>query len=476
MSSNRLGILVIFILALAVSMQTPTDGDTFWHLASAGALLEHGFSTADPFSYTADLPWVNHNWGGQLPLYFGWRVGGDIGLVLFTGLCAALGLAAVYQASTASASPLVRIGVVTLAALAAAINWAARPLMISFALAGVLIYLLHLIKTGRERLIWIIPVLLWAWGNLHGGYPTGFLILAAFIAGETLERWTAPKTAALSWPSLGKVALALCIAVPVLAINPYGLDIYRVPFDTINVGQAWNLILEWQPPNFRRTVTLPFLLLILLLLAAIWGSRKRMGWTAFFLTGGTLAMALVARRNIALFALVTVPVTAAAIESILAEYPRALKRLKAREGWLLMGVGAACLIALTARTAHVVDSAAAQAAKRAAFPVEAVNYIRDQQLPGHLMNSYEWGGYLIHELPDYPVFVDSRADLYGAEFLDQYLLVISGYPIWRDVFQQYDIRLALLPNTSGLTAALRADPTWRIVYTDPLATIFALSG
>ena len=45
-------------------------------------------------------------------------------------------------------------------------------------------------------------------------------------------------------------------------------------------------------------------------------------------------------------------------------------------------------------------------------PVKAVEFIKTHQLSGHMLNAFDYGGYLIWALPEQPVFLDGRADVY----------------------------------------------------------------
>ncbi|MBZ0300509.1 MAG: hypothetical protein K8J31_12240 [Anaerolineae bacterium] len=93
-----------------------------------------------------------------------------------------------------------------------------------------------------------------------------------------------------------------------------------------------------------------------------------------------------------------------------------------------------------------------------------------------MFNSYNWGGYLILNLPDEPVFVDGRTDLYGNAFLQKYLNTAVGGEGWRDTLDQYAIRLVLVEAQSGLARQLRSEPGWTLDYEDDLAVVFTREG
>jgi len=64
--------------------------------------------------------------------------------------------------------------------------------------------------------------------------------------------------------------------------------------------------------------------------------------------------------------------------------------------------------------------------------------------PGRLFNSYNWGGYLLWELPEYPVFIDGRTDLYNDELINEWLQVMRGEPGWQEALDRWQVRLVLL--------------------------------
>jgi hypothetical protein len=107
------------------------------------------------------------------------------------------------------------------------------------------------------------------------------------------------------------------------------------------------------------------------------------------------------------------------------------------------------------------------------FPVAAVDYIRDHHLKGPIFNAYEWGGYIIWRLyPQYLVFIDGRSDLYGDQFLKEFVNIYLGRAEWQPVFKRYGIRTAILHHDSPLAISLRHAPEYRIAFEDPQAVVF----
>jgi hypothetical protein len=76
-------------------------------------------------------------------------------------------------------------------------------------------------------------------------------------------------------------------------------------------------------------------------------------------------------------------------------------------------------------------------------------------------------------LPQEPVFVDGRTDLYDDEFLREYFKVMFIRPGWQQVLDRYGVRLALTERESFLATLLATQPDWRLVYGDDQAVLYA---
>ena len=105
------------------------------------------------------------------------------------------------------------------------------------------------------------------------------------------------------------------------------------------------------------------------------------------------------------------------------------------------------------------------------MPVGAVEYIRQAMLPGRLFNSYNWGGYLLWELPEYPVFIDGRTDLYNDEIINQWLQVVRGESGWLEALDRWEVRLVLLEPRMPVVSLLPGQGWW-LLYADGTAVVY----
>jgi len=105
------------------------------------------------------------------------------------------------------------------------------------------------------------------------------------------------------------------------------------------------------------------------------------------------------------------------------------------------------------------------------FPVDAANFLRKTEPPGPIYNDFDWGGFLTWYLPQYPVSIDGRNDLYGDKFVADFLYFNSGDRTDGDP-QLDEARIVLLKKNASLANLLKQDSRFRCVYEDRLADVF----
>ena len=100
------------------------------------------------------------------------------------------------------------------------------------------------------------------------------------------------------------------------------------------------------------------------------------------------------------------------------------------------------------------------------YPVKALGYLQGFRPKGRVFNDFLWGGYLIWNVRELPVFIDSRIDIYEyngvfADYLDA--IEIKGS---LDILNKYHIRYVLFRKQSPLAYLLMNNTGWKIDYQD----------
>jgi len=506
LNTKRLVAWIVFLAIFAMAARVSMDTDTWWHIRAGQWIIQNReIPTTDFFSYTrAGETWIYPGWLVEAPMYLLYQLFGPGGLNLWTAAMVTLTFIFIWQ--TLSGGVFLKAFVIILAASASGVYWAARPYLVSFLLSAVYLKVLEdfrwnrsLTKKSQEEpnpfnwfrfsrqggfrsLLWL-PLLMIVWVNSHGGFVVGFILwgiywfalIVTFLIQRYVKKSQVDIHSANSILFLSAIGLLMILAV---CINPHGLVMLGYPLKTVSIGALQDFIQEWQSPNFHMRSSQPFIWLWILTFAVVGISRRRIALTDFFLFGVFSYMSLLASRNMALFSLVSPIVLTRHASPLISVLSRKLnlrlspesKPTRGREliNWLLLTIIA---LSVGFKAFLIFPWAANEKVFRETLPIDAAAHIKSNKPPGRLFNSYNWGGYLIWELPDYPVFVDGRTDLYNDEILDQWLQVVRAEEGWEEVLDQWGVHLMLLEPTMPVVRCLEQNG-WELLFVDEKAVIY----
>jgi len=486
---KRLVFIVAVLGVFAMSSRISLDSDTWWHLRAGQWMLEHNeILQVDQFSYTRlGEEWKYPGWIFQIPMYMIYRLFGPGGLNIFTATIVTTTFIFIWF--TLEGGPLLKAFVLVLAAATSAVYWAARPYLATFLFSAIFFWILEDFRwRGKNRIYWL-PVIMLIWANSHGGFIIGFLLWGVYIfwiiwcfvsnlisTGHGNYINPAHKEHRKQIIEFLVIGFSMLIAV---CINPSGPVMLLYPFKTIGINVLRDYIEEWQSPNFHLTIFQPFLLMIILIVGTLGVSRKRIALTDFLLAGGLLYMSFYAARNVAIFALVT-PALITRHATVLINSSRRFLKVtsmpstvsRRKQQALNLAIVLILICSVLARTA--IDFSEKKNYENLAnnFPVDAVNYLKSNKFPGHLFSTYNWGGYLMMELVEYPVFIDGRTDLYTDEIVSEWLGIMRMEGDWGETIEKYDIQTILIPADASLTNWLNKDDEWKNIYADEISEIF----
>jgi hypothetical protein len=490
-STHKLLVAIVFVAIFTMAVRVPADTDTWWHLRSGQYILESlAIPTTDPFSHTqAGELWIDHGWLAQVFWYGLFDLAGWPAVTLALAAIVTLSFWFVWKQITANV--FVAAFAMILGAIVSSVVWAARPQMISFLLTAIVAYQLDRFKRHDGRLLPWLPLIMLLWANVHGGFAIGFMLMFAYLAGEVVNNLTVHKEdPVVSWSRLKQLGLTIAISLLVVVINPHTWRLWLYPFQTVGIGALRDFIQEWQSPNFHLLWVQPFILMLLLVVAALARTRRRADWTDLALVALWTIWALFAARNIAIFGLVVTPILArygdlawteqwqtwgyrnppfAAVAG--SQLNRRARKFRSRVNWAILSL---VLIAALIKISIPLTPSANFKAEQDNLPYEAVEFVQENRPPGPMFNSYNWGGYLIYKLwSDYPVYIDGRTDLYDDIFIRRYLNVMAAEDDWQQALEQDGIKLIFIERSSTLAKILRQDSAWSEIYQDEMAAIFS---
>ncbi|MBN1264546.1 MAG: hypothetical protein JXA25_03575 [Anaerolineales bacterium] len=471
-----MSVVIVFVMAFHFTLDT----DTWWHLAAGERILETGeILRQDPFSLTrAGEAWEYPGWLAQICMTLVFHVGGLVALNGLTALLVSLTFLVIWFSLEGPA--LLRLSVLLLSAITSSVFWSARPQLFSFLFSSLFILILEKERKEQTRFLWFLPVLMAVWGNLHGGYVIGFMILGAYFASCIISSFqTLPSDRSLwkvHFRPMARLAVSGAAAVLTLVFNPDGLELLLYPFKTVEMAVLRSYIAEWQSPNFHLLANQPFLWILFLSCASLVFSKHKSRLSDLPVLFIFAYIAFLAARNISTFALVAAPILARHANSIFTAFPGMKRISKPLPPFLSRIFNAVLLVSMLLLGIVIrfefLSERTIQEELSLELPVTAVDYLAEHKPDGNLFHSYNWGGYIIWRLhPTYLSFVDGRTDLFGDEILSRYLQIWSADRQALDLLATYGIDVVLVEAKAPLASLLECSQ-WELLYEDPQAVIY----
>ena len=474
-------VTIFFLLFFFPKSRLLGDGDTGYHIRAGEYIIDTlSIPRQDIFSFhSPPLPWTAHEWLSEVIMALVHRVSGLTGIVAFFSLLLALTAYLLFRIMRSYQTDILLCTLVTaLAIISSRIHWLARPHVFSFLLMIICHFLLESWHRDRQNRLYLLPPIMLLWVNLHGGFLGGFILLGAYLLGNSITMLSTPPAQRLlltqKVKELGKIIIA-CLAV--CLINPYGYRILLFPFRLVSETYIMDHVSEFMSPDFHKWM--PFKYLLLLMIAIFAASRKRVEPTEVILILIFTNMSLYSGRYIPLFALITAPILtrkAAEARELIDERVVDFFRRRSENTARLDSRSTGCLWPLAALfivAAATFSGRFPCSLDATTQPVAACEFLMKERIAGNMFNNDELGDHLIYRsYPSYKVFFDGRSDMYGADFLREYKKVVGFEKGWENILEKYRITWIFYNSQEPFSRFLLRDKNWVLIYSDEVANIF----
>jgi len=452
------GLFLIFLIA-------PTDPDLGWHLRCGQEFWEkHTFCNQNSFSVLLNnYSWPNNYWLYQAIIFPIYKSFGLWGLTILNSLILTFSFLFLYLAI--KNWPILKMIAITIIIF---FSWGVLNLGVRSQLPGLLFFnaLLYL------SLIFA-PLIMLLWANTHGSFILGLILLSFSLLKDLFY---SPKHQYLPIKPLLLSLIAYLLSFAATFLNPFGFAIYDNSWRHIGVVDLSKLIAEWVPPNPNIIFIIVFLSLALFLYLIIF---KRL--EAFFLLP-FIYLALKARRNLPFFFIMffylflTAPPTKKLLHRFIQfkiiRYPLALAVL-----FSLFYFGLFINFPSTLKINRSWQNYCQFS--YVGYPCQAIAFLKKQPSKGHIFNRYEWGGFLIWQLPEYKIFVDGRMPAWPTPEDKSpytiYLETLQTQPGWNETLKEYNINWIFISPGTFMDLKLKDNPQefgWQEVFRDEISVIY----
>lgn len=450
------------------------DLDIWWHMRVGDWIVAHmAVPHTGILSRTAaSRPWVAYSWGYEVLLSRSYAWFGLLGIGIFgTLLTIAVAYSVYWLLRSLSGRFWLSCLLTAVVCSAFLFDLMPRPVFFSIVLFSITLgLLLKANRSGEVQLLYWLPLIFLVWANLHIQFIYG-LFLVGLLAVVTILQRAAARFGLLpgffSGAKLPAGSLLLILAACVLAtfIGPNFYHPYQVVYGYSKAKYIYSVIVELQPLTFTDYSNYTELLLTAFGFFAV-GWQKKLDPFKLALM---IAASIVSYRTMRDAWFVSI-----AAAACIADFPAAEAERDRSESWLENAGVAAAVIILLVLFARGTDfnNRGLDRAISSQFPVNAVNFLRRDPPPGPLYNNFNWGGFLTWYMPDYPVAVDGRTDLYGDQMDKLFSESENADTAYKTNPYLNKAGVVLLDNQLPLAKVLTVDPRFKMIYKDGIAIVF----
>lgn len=302
-------------LAMAYAFTAILDVDILYHLATGREIVNQGgLLQENIFIYTgAGQPFYpNSAWLFELLTFGLYSAFGFSAIILLKCLLAALlfGVCGGILAET-GLSRWSRLPVLTVLGWVIAFRLTERPHLFSHLLLAIFVLAVLRYRRGEVRLLYLLPLMMVLWANLHVGFIFGILYLGAVCVAESaMAIWPAlrsgsEQTASFDAKSRKQLWRLLLVTTAISFLNPSPLDNYQSVWELVRVGEVYP-ISEYISPRLMEESAFYFFTAVVLFLLCLRRFRRQ-SMADLLPAAGFLVLAFSSVRFIPDFAIVALP-------------------------------------------------------------------------------------------------------------------------------------------------------------------------
>jgi len=451
---------VAWTAGLALGARALADNSFLTHLATGRLIREGGAPHHDVYTWASGgkpivvQSWLASWWYATLE-----AIGGGTAIRLFVAaVCGALMLT-LWRLSRPAGSLLARLGLVAMAGMVGLLWWSERPQIVGF-LAFALV---ALVLQERQNPWWLVPLFA-VWVNVHGSFPLGIAFVGAMLV-----------VGAVAARSVGRSDVEIVVAVFVglvlgALVSPYRFEMLTFPVELLGRSQALQFITEWRPLSFtvQGTVNTNNVVFVAEAVAIAALLVWRRSWMRLCVAAVFVGLALMAVRNVAIAALVLIPLVAPALDGL--GTPDDTVRPSRRK---LLAAG---IVGALAVGGYIV---ATPAYDWSGYPTHAVDWMESRGYVGRadgrnvrLLTHDYVGNYMEWRYgADANVWFDDRAELHDFTVARDYVFLLSEIGDPDEILARHPHDMIVWDATAELAEHLAADPAYRIVHRDDEAIV-----
>jgi hypothetical protein len=457
--------MVVVTLSVGVTfLFRMSSVDLAYHVRAGEAILAtHTAPSVDTFTFSvAGRAWLDQQWGAQILLALVYRTGGWATVALFHGALVGAAFWFLWLACRARGASARLSALLTMSGFVVCFfNAGMRPQTMAYPLFTATLWILA-DRREHPRRLWILPVLMVVWANVHGSFPLGLVLVGLAWIEDRRDR------AATTNVTLAVAAAGLLATMA----GPYGVGVWRYAVDISTSPRILGHIQEWGATTIRSVDGALFFLTAVAVAVFLARRGTKTGALDLLWLGSFFLLGVSAARGEVWWGFVF-PVIVA---GLVVEEPRSPAEERGSMGLNLLVV--LVLLAFVAVGSpwlrDRVDPSSGATSLMAYAPQRLVDAVQ-LNAPGHarLFVSLPYASWFEYASPANPVFADARIELFPEAVWDDYFAVTDADERWQNILDRWRVdAIVLTPRDATIAAKLTDDRGWRLAYRDGTGSVF----
>ena len=348
-----------------------------------------------------------------------------------------------------------------------------RCQLFTFFFFSLWIYLLERVRRGEKKLLLVLPFLMLIWANLHGGFVSGLGLIIIYAIGEFLNK--------KEWKQY------LLILVPVsliVLINPYGIEYVKYLYHALIMPRS--LISEWANSFIGWPWRQFFWYKLLVFIGSVSAIYelcskkfrvKEIDITKYLLFAMTLYLSIKHAKHQTFYGIVTASL-------FYHTYYDFLEYLKSALGTKIKSIidkmsfikeSAIYFLLILAGLIFVFNKPLEIVVPEVSYPVDSVEFIKQNKIYGNLFTLFHWGSYTIWKLyPQNLIAIDGRyEEVFDDELFNSTIKILENQKDWGLFLKKYKTDVIIMPHTATRAHnSLTFDKNWKQIFVGSNSSVF----
>ena len=428
MTALQCAVLVVLLVSgslIEVShLQSLSNATSWFQLQVGNWIIAHrAVPHSGIFSQSSDLPWADPNWGLQLALAAFFRVIGMRAIpVVVMALRLLFALATFILAGGRRGNFWLAIPISLWAQIAVSGSSLPAALCSAVLFSLEVFLILRSRASGQPNLLYGIPFVILLCVNLDWRFVLGVIAFGLFCGASAIEHYLHKRNWHSGSKNMAQLGLVAGLTFIASLLSPNSYHSYVTAWQHLFGASLLMNSLAKASSTFREPQH--YLLMALAMCAFLLLGRKH-GRDLFqvFLLTASLSLGFALGGEAWIIGVASVAVIG---EFFSRENAQVGQTAKFSLSAFRLAVAMAVIVLVMAATRIPSSPEVLLKAMSDRLPVRASDFVRKNRLPGPIYNELEWGGFLAWYLPEYPVAIDHRYELYGETRTGIYYAVTKG--------------------------------------------------